>query len=77
MSISEPATFVRETRCASCHGAVELECRAASGFWGYPEYHEYFCPRCGKQNHARTPGTILGARIPDGQHDAPPTRPVR
>ena len=49
--------------CASCQGAVELECAGLSGFWGYHTYNEYACPHCRKQNHERTPGAILSARV--------------
>jgi hypothetical protein len=64
MATRGPAVIVRQTQCASCHRVVELVCRTRSGFWGYPEYHEYLCPGCGKRNHALVPGTVLEARIP-------------
>jgi hypothetical protein len=34
-----------------------------SGFWGYKTYNEYACPHCRKQNHERTAGTVVSARV--------------
>jgi predicted RNA-binding Zn-ribbon protein involved in translation (DUF1610 family) len=48
--------------CASCHKPIELECEALPGFWGYKTHNEFFCPHCGKQNHARSTGKIIAAR---------------
>jgi phage FluMu protein Com len=75
---ARPSATVREhvivrVRCAHCHGAVELECEGLQGFWGYQTYNEWFCPHCRKQNHARTSGAVVSARVPiDG--DATPSR---
>ena len=60
---SEPAHVHLLVQCAHCRGAVELECVGLSGFWGYKTYNEYFCPHCRKQNHARTAGNIVSARV--------------
>jgi hypothetical protein len=51
--------------CSSCDRLVDLECRGLSGYLAYPAYHEYFCPYCRKQNHARTPGAIIAVRAAD------------
>jgi hypothetical protein len=58
--------------CTSCNGAVELECKGFPGFWGYPSFFEYLCPHCGKQNHAKTSGTIVSAMAVAGQVDRSP-----
>jgi hypothetical protein len=50
--------------CAHCAGAVELECEGLPGFWGYETYNEYFCPHCRKQNHQRSSGAVVTARVP-------------
>ena len=63
-AVAEGDTVAQQARCASCGAAVELVCKRRTGFWGYPEHHEYFCPACGKQNHARTTGTIVATRLP-------------
>ncbi|MEZ5318535.1 MAG: hypothetical protein R2752_14130 [Vicinamibacterales bacterium] len=52
------------TRCASCDGAIELECEDLPAYPGYQTFNEYFCPHCRKQGHERTPGAIVSARIP-------------
>jgi hypothetical protein len=63
-------THVRQhARCASCHRAVNLECQGLPGFWGYSTYNEYFCPHCGKQNHALTTGSVVSART--SENDLP------
>lgn len=49
--------------CASCGSALELECEGLQGFYGYPTYNEYFCPRCRKQNHVRSPGAVVTVRV--------------
>jgi len=54
---------ILRAHCAHCHSPVELECKRLTGFWGYESYNEYLCPHCGKQNHERTSGTIVAARI--------------
>jgi hypothetical protein len=69
MSVATAHVIVR-TSCAHCHGAVELECKGLTGFWGYASYYEYLCPHCGKQNHERTTGTIVAARAVLGVEDA-------
>jgi hypothetical protein len=55
---------ILRVHCAHCHGAVELECEGLPGFWGYETYNEYFCPHCRKQNHQRSAGAIVSARVP-------------
>jgi hypothetical protein len=62
VTLTAPSHVVQHGQCASCHRAVELQCRGLSGFWGYLTYNEYFCPYCGKQNHARTQGAVVSAR---------------
>jgi hypothetical protein len=54
---------IQRASCAHCGIDVELECAGLQGFWGYHTHNEYFCPRCRKQNHARTPGAILSVRV--------------
>jgi hypothetical protein len=54
---------LQRARCAHCDAELELECEPLSGFYGYRTYNEYFCPRCRKQNHARTTGAIVAARL--------------
>ncbi|HUF47334.1 MAG TPA: hypothetical protein VMM93_05915 [Vicinamibacterales bacterium] len=61
--------------CSSCHSAIELECRGLPGFWGYQSYNEYHCPACGKQNHARTTGAIVSARLLRGGERTDAGRP--
>jgi hypothetical protein len=51
-----------EATCASCHRLLDLECAGLQGFYGYQTYNEYFCPLCGKQGHARTPGAIVSVQ---------------
>jgi len=60
---SDPAHVRLLVQCAHCRGAVELECVGLSGFWGYKTYNEYACPHCRKQNHERTAGTVVSARV--------------
>ena len=60
---SEPAHVILLVQCAHCEGAVELECAGLSGFYGYKTYNEYACPHCRKQNHARTAGNVVSARV--------------
>jgi predicted RNA-binding Zn-ribbon protein involved in translation (DUF1610 family) len=62
VTLTAPSHVVENVRCASCHREVDLECEGLPGFWGYPTYHEFFCPHCGKQNHARTSGAVVRAR---------------
>lgn len=62
-SVAERAPVTLRVHCAHCQGAVELECEGLSGFWGYQTYNEYFCPHCRKQNHQRTPGAVVSARV--------------
>jgi phage FluMu protein Com len=50
-------------RCAHCQAALQLECEGLPGFWGYETYNEYFCPQCRKQNHQRSSGAIVSARL--------------
>ena len=62
--LSSPlARVTLRVHCAHCRGAVELECAGLPGFWGYHTYNEYACPHCRKQNHERTAGAILSARV--------------
>jgi hypothetical protein len=49
--------------CKSCGQSVELECEGVSGVSGYQTHNEYVCPHCRKQNHARTSGAIVSARV--------------
>lgn len=71
---SDQAHVVLCVRCAHCHGAVELECEGLQGFWGYETYNEYFCPHCRKQNHERTPGAVITARVPTDSDPTPSPR---
>ena len=57
------------TSCSNCNAALELECEGLQGFWGYLTYNEFFCPRCKKQNHARSPGAVVSARLVAGDPD--------
>jgi len=60
-----PAAHVTlKVRCASCDGEVEIECEGLPAYLGYETYNAYFCPHCRKQNHERTPGAIVSARVP-------------
>ncbi|HSG01714.1 MAG TPA: hypothetical protein VLA20_11305 [Vicinamibacterales bacterium] len=58
-----PSHVVVQVTCGSCFRQAELECRGLFGYLAYPAYNEYFCPACRKQNHARTPGGIVGVRV--------------
>jgi hypothetical protein len=62
VTLTSPAHVVVEGTCASCHRLLELECAGLQGFYGYQTYNEYFCPLCGKQGHARTPGAIVSVQ---------------
>lgn len=61
------AHTIASARCASCQGAIELDCEGLTGFWGYKTYNEYSCPHCGKQNHALSTGAVVAARVPAGR----------
>jgi hypothetical protein len=63
-STAAPAHVLLRVQCGSCLGAVDLECEGLQGFWGYETHNEYFCPHCRKQNHHRTTGSIVSARVP-------------
>ena len=67
-TLTTTATASPHTRlivhCASCQRAVELESEGLPGFWGYETYNVYVCPHCRKQNHHKTSGAIVSARIP-------------
>jgi hypothetical protein len=56
------APVLARVECASCQAALELECEPLAGFYGYRTHNEFFCPACGKQNHARTTGAIVAVR---------------
>lgn len=60
---TDTAPVLLRTRCERCRGWVELECKGYSGYLDYPSYNEYICPHCHKQNHQRSSGTVLAARI--------------
>ena len=62
VTLTSPAHVVVEATCASCHRVLDLECAGLQGFYGYQTYNEYFCPLCGKQGHARTPGAIVSVQ---------------
>lgn len=49
--------------CSSCGAALTLVCEPTQGFWGYPTYNEYFCPRCGKRNTVQSPGAVVSALL--------------
>ena len=60
--LATPSHVVVHVRCASCDGAVELECKGLQGFWGYRTFNEYFCPQCRKQNHILSTGAVVAVR---------------
>ena len=62
--MSDPVSVILRVHCASCDGAVELECDGLPGFWGYRTYNEYFCPHCRKLNHVLSSGAVVATRVP-------------
>jgi phage FluMu protein Com len=54
---------MRKVECTSCHTALVLECEGLPAYAGYETQNEFFCPKCKKQNHAKTPGAIASARV--------------
>jgi hypothetical protein len=62
VTLTSPGHTRSTVECTSCRRAVEIECEGLPGFWGYRTYNEFFCPYCGKQNHALTSGAIVSAR---------------
>jgi hypothetical protein len=67
----DESRVIRRVRCAHCRRGVELICEGLQGFWGYQTHNEYICPHCRKQNHERTPGAVLSARVPSGGDPTP------
>ncbi len=62
VTLTAPSHVVVQDACGACHRGLELECAGLQGFWGYLTYNEYFCPYCGKRNHAHSPGAVVSAR---------------
>ena len=58
----QPVRVVVGVNCTNCNAAIELECDGLTGYNEYRTYNDFFCPKCRKLNHARTPGAIVSVR---------------
>ena len=66
------APEIMASTCASCQAALTLVCEPTTGFWGYPTYNEYFCPRCSKRNVVRSSGAVLSSRLSESEAGSRP-----